>query len=42
MRKPSCAGLRGVIGRHTPPISEPQDVVLYGFGRIAVSRPAYS
>jgi glyceraldehyde 3-phosphate dehydrogenase len=23
-----------VIGRHTPPISEPQDVVLYGFGRI--------
>jgi len=23
-----------VIGRHTPPIAEPQDVVLYGFGRI--------
>ncbi len=25
---------RNVIGRHIPPISEPQDVVLYGFGRI--------
>ena len=24
----------GVIGRHVPPITEPQDVVLYGFGRI--------
>jgi glyceraldehyde 3-phosphate dehydrogenase len=23
-----------VIGRHTPPIEKPQDVVLYGFGRI--------
>jgi glyceraldehyde 3-phosphate dehydrogenase len=23
-----------VIGRHVPPIEEPQDVVLYGFGRI--------
>lgn len=23
-----------VIGRHVPPIAEPQDVVLYGFGRI--------
>lgn len=23
-----------VIGRHVPPIDEPQDVVLYGFGRI--------
>jgi len=23
-----------VIGRHAPPITEPQDVVLYGFGRI--------
>ena len=26
-----CAG---VIGRHVPPIEQPQDVVLYGFGRI--------
>jgi glyceraldehyde 3-phosphate dehydrogenase len=25
---------RNVVGRHVPPISEPQDVVLYGFGRI--------
>ena len=23
-----------VIGRHVPPITEPQDIVLYGFGRI--------
>ncbi|MEQ8861099.1 MAG: glyceraldehyde-3-phosphate dehydrogenase [Pseudomonadales bacterium] len=26
-----CAG---VIGRHVPPLEKPQDVVLYGFGRI--------
>ena len=25
---------RDVIGRHIPPIEKPQDVVLYGFGRI--------
>lgn len=24
----------GVIGRHVPPIEKPQDVVLYGFGRV--------
>lgn len=24
----------GVIGRHVPPIERPQDVVLYGFGRV--------
>ena len=23
-----------VIGRHVPPLAEPQDIVLYGFGRI--------
>lgn len=25
---------RGVIGRHVPPLEKPQDVVLYGFGRV--------
>ncbi|MFU8816774.1 MAG: glyceraldehyde-3-phosphate dehydrogenase [Pseudomonadales bacterium] len=25
---------KGVIGRHVPPLEQPQDVVLYGFGRI--------